>query len=50
MKREFLTDASTFETTFPTDSDPDQKLRLVGGVFLMNQLYFERQGGGGVGV
>jgi hypothetical protein len=48
IAKEFLTDADTFEVQFPADADPDTKLRIVGGVFLINQLFFERQKGGAV--
>lgn len=48
--KEFLTDADTFETEFPADADADTKLRIVGGVFLINQLYFEGAKGGGGGM
>jgi hypothetical protein len=38
---ELFTDADTFEVKFPEDATSDQKARLLGATFLLNQLYFE---------
>mmetsp|Transcript_34504 Transcript_34504/g.76645 ORF Transcript_34504/g.76645 Transcript_34504/m.76645 type:complete len:247 (+) Transcript_34504:68-808(+) len=40
MKSEFFTDADKFEVYFPSD-DSASKTTLLGGVFLLNQLFFE---------
>jgi hypothetical protein len=48
--QEMFTDADTFELQFPPNSDLNTKLTLLGGVFLLNQMYFEKsKGGAGVG-
>jgi hypothetical protein len=44
---ELFTDAAKFEVEFPPGSAPDSKARVLGTVFLMNQLFFETDGGGG---
>lgn len=36
-----IADATKFEVQFPTDATPDSKARLLGGLFLLNQLFFE---------
>jgi len=41
---ELFTDADKFECRFPKNATVDQKATILGGVFLINQLYFE--GGG----
>jgi hypothetical protein len=38
---EFLTDADTFELQFPRGCTAVNKTRLLGSVFLLNQLFFE---------
>jgi len=42
MTSEVFTDAAKFEVQFPNGSSTDQKARLLGGVFLLNQLFFEK--------
>jgi hypothetical protein len=42
---ELFTDADKFEVTFPNDATPDGKLRLLGSLFLLNQIFFEGQKG-----
>ena len=39
---EAFTTADNFELQFPDDAHNDSKARLVGALFLLNQLYFER--------
>lgn len=39
--KELLTDADTFEVTFPANSDSKLKATLVGACFLLNQVFFE---------
>jgi len=39
---EMFTDADSFEVEFPPGAGPDSKARLVGTVFLLNQLFFEK--------
>lgn len=41
LLKEAFTEADTFELIYPKDIDPETKLRILGGVFLLNQLYFE---------
>lgn len=38
---ELFTDADKFELDFPPGADPSAKARLLGTLFLMNQLFFE---------
>ena len=38
---ELFTDAAKFEVQFPPAATPDSKARLLGAVFLLNQLFFE---------
>jgi hypothetical protein len=40
---EFFTDADKFAVTFPNDATAEGKLRLLGSLFLLNQIFFERQ-------
>mmetsp|Transcript_44020 Transcript_44020/g.110258 ORF Transcript_44020/g.110258 Transcript_44020/m.110258 type:complete len:251 (-) Transcript_44020:503-1255(-) len=39
---ELFTDADKFEVEFPPGAAPDSKARILGTVFLMNQLFFEK--------
>jgi hypothetical protein len=38
-------DATKFEVEFPPAATPDSKARLLGALFLINQIFFERSGG-----
>ena len=38
---ELFTDADKFEVEFPPGATPDSKARILGTLFLMNQLFFE---------
>lgn len=51
LTKEIMTDADTFETIFPPSADPACKARILAGVFLINQLFFEssKQNGDTVG-
>jgi hypothetical protein len=39
---ELFTDADKFELLFPTDADPGNKATLLGMLFLLNTMFFER--------
>ena len=41
MAKEIFTDADNFELSFPSKADVNNKATLLGGVFLINQLFFE---------
>jgi hypothetical protein len=41
LSQEIFTDADTFELKFPADANYEAKLRLLGAVFLLNQIFFE---------
>lgn len=41
LTKELFTDADNFEVEFPAAAEPSTKSRLLGGLFLLNQLYFE---------
>jgi len=38
---ELFTDADKFEVEFPADANTNAKARLLGALFLINQLFFE---------
>ena len=42
LVKEAFTDADNFELEFPSDAQNDSKARLIGALFLLNQLYFEK--------
>ncbi|XP_044288631.1 phospholipid scramblase 1-like isoform X2 [Varanus komodoensis] len=44
MAREAATDASIFNVTFPADLDIKMKAIVIGACFLLDFMYFERQG------
>ena len=49
LTNELFTNAHTFEIEFPRDAQPDSKQRLIGGVLLINEVFFQKdsqQGGG----
>lgn len=52
LSKELLTQADNFEVEFPIGSDEASRARLVGALFLLNQLYFEKpkEAGGMLGV
>lgn len=41
LATEVFTDADSFECKFPPEATPNEKALILGGVFLINQLYFE---------
>ena len=41
LGKELLTDADNFETDFPVYADGASKARILGAVFLLNQVFFE---------
>mmetsp|Transcript_42463 Transcript_42463/g.96668 ORF Transcript_42463/g.96668 Transcript_42463/m.96668 type:complete len:257 (+) Transcript_42463:95-865(+) len=41
---ELFSDADKFELVFPAGAKPDTKARLLGSLFLLNQLFFETKG------
>lgn len=41
MAKEMFTDADTFETDFPEGVDAQTKARILGAVFMINQVFFE---------
>jgi hypothetical protein len=41
LATEMFTDADNFEVEFPKNSSDDTKATILGGVFLLNQLFFE---------
>jgi len=41
FKSELFTDAQKYEINFPSDASPDARARLLGGLFLINQLFYE---------
>lgn len=41
MTKEAFTDADNFETDFPVSADAASKARILGAVFLLNQVFFE---------
>jgi len=41
--KEMYTDSDNFDVEFPSDASPKQKALLVGSVFFLNMLFFERQ-------
>mmetsp|Transcript_47108 Transcript_47108/g.112291 ORF Transcript_47108/g.112291 Transcript_47108/m.112291 type:complete len:284 (+) Transcript_47108:150-1001(+) len=41
LATEMFTDADKFELEFPADESPETKARLLGSLFLLNQLFFE---------
>jgi hypothetical protein len=43
---ELFTDADKFEVGFPPDANTDAKARILGSLFLINQLFFESQENG----
>lgn len=43
LGKEMFTDADNFNITFPPDADTDQKGVLLGALFLIDMLYFERK-------
>ncbi len=47
---EIFTDADKFELLFPTDADPGNKATLLGMLFLLNTIYFERDNNNKVSV
>ena len=49
LKNELFTNANTFEIEFPRDAQPETKKRIIGGVLLVNEIFFQKdsqQGGG----
>eukprot|EP01104_Vermistella_antarctica_P012129 TRINITY_DN345_c0_g1_i1.p1 TRINITY_DN345_c0_g1~~TRINITY_DN345_c0_g1_i1.p1 ORF type:complete len:233 (+),score=37.56 TRINITY_DN345_c0_g1_i1:574-1272(+) len=42
FKREFLTDADFFTLEYPNNSDPEERANLLGALFLIDFLYYER--------
>ena len=49
LKNELFTNAHTFEVEFPSDAQPDAKARILGGILLINEVFFQKdsnQGGG----
>ena len=49
LKNELFTNAHTFEIEFPRDAQPETKKRIIGGVLLVNEIFFQKdsqQGGG----
>lgn len=44
LTTELLSDATTFESVFPTTADGDMKMNMLGAAFLINQLFFETEG------
>eukprot|EP00605_Chrysophyceae_sp_TOSAG23-4_P002111 GSChrysophyteH1.ASY1.ANO1.2337.1 assembled CDS len=40
---EIMTDADNFELKFPSEADENLKASLLGAVFMINQLFFEKQ-------
>lgn len=45
LATEMFTDADKFEVKFPKEASVEQKAVILGGVFLINQLYFEGDAG-----
>lgn len=46
--KEFFSDADNFNVEFPRDASPELKATLMGALFLIDYLYFESSGGGGL--
>lgn len=47
--QEFFVDANTFGATFPQDLDVKVKAAMLGAVFLIDFMYFEKSSGGAAG-
>jgi hypothetical protein len=47
LSNELLTQADNFEVEFPAASDEESRVRLLGALFLLNQLFFESTHGFG---
>ncbi len=42
--QELLTDVDNFELIFPSDATPEDKLMLIGNVFMIDYSFFEDNG------
>jgi hypothetical protein len=49
LGNELFTNAKTFEVEFPKDATAEAKARIIGGVLLVNQIFFQNDSGNGNG-